>query len=110
LLFCAPSLNRDGLPARNQYRDCRLGNRAVGARYGLESYFVPQGEGKKIELTPTVRLEVEGCGRCPTADQGSPSTQAHCPMTDASDKPPTNFTTYARGGSIQKLADRGMFK
>jgi uncharacterized membrane-anchored protein len=27
-------------------------------RYGLESYFVPQGEGKKIEQTPRGRLEV----------------------------------------------------
>jgi len=27
-------------------------------KYGLESYFVPQGEGKKIELTPKARLEV----------------------------------------------------
>jgi uncharacterized membrane-anchored protein len=27
-------------------------------RYGLESYFVPQGEGKKIELMERARLEV----------------------------------------------------
>jgi uncharacterized membrane-anchored protein len=39
-------------------RDCRLGTRAVGVRYGLESYFVPQGEGKKIEQTAKARLEV----------------------------------------------------
>jgi uncharacterized membrane-anchored protein len=39
-------------------RDCRLGNRAIDVRYGLESYFVPQGEGKKIELTAKARLEV----------------------------------------------------
>jgi uncharacterized membrane-anchored protein len=39
-------------------RDCKLGTRAVSVRYGLESYFVPQGEGKKIELTPRARLEV----------------------------------------------------
>jgi hypothetical protein len=39
-------------------RDCKLGYRAVGVRYGLESYFVPQGEGKKIELTPRALLEV----------------------------------------------------
>lgn len=39
-------------------RDCRLGNRAVGVRYGIESYFVPQGEGKKIELIPKARLEI----------------------------------------------------
>jgi uncharacterized membrane-anchored protein len=39
-------------------RDCKLGTRAVGVRYGLESYFVPEGEGKKIELTPKALLEV----------------------------------------------------
>jgi uncharacterized membrane-anchored protein len=39
-------------------RDCKLGSRAVGVRYGLESYFVPQGEGKKIETTPKALLEV----------------------------------------------------
>jgi uncharacterized membrane-anchored protein len=39
-------------------RDCKLGNRAVDVRYGLESYFVPQGEGKKIELMARARLEV----------------------------------------------------
>jgi uncharacterized membrane-anchored protein len=39
-------------------RDCKLGTRAVGVRYGLESYFVPQGEGKKIEQTARGRLEV----------------------------------------------------
>jgi uncharacterized membrane-anchored protein len=39
-------------------RDCKLGTRAVGVRYGLESYFVPQGEGKKIEQTTRGRLEV----------------------------------------------------
>jgi uncharacterized membrane-anchored protein len=38
-------------------RDCKLGSRAVGVRYGLESYFVPEGEGKKIEATPRA-LEV----------------------------------------------------
>jgi uncharacterized membrane-anchored protein len=38
--------------------DCKLGTRAVGVRYGLESYFVPQGEGKKIEQTARGRLEV----------------------------------------------------
>ena len=38
--------------------DCKLGRRAVGVRYGLESYFVPEGEGKKIELTPRALLEV----------------------------------------------------
>jgi uncharacterized membrane-anchored protein len=39
-------------------RDCKLGTRAVDVRYGLESYFVPQGEGKKIEQTARGRLEV----------------------------------------------------
>jgi uncharacterized membrane-anchored protein len=39
-------------------RDCKPGSRAVGVRYGLESYFVPEGEGKKIETTPKALLEV----------------------------------------------------
>ena len=39
-------------------RDCKLGTNAVGVRYGLESYFVPQGEGKKIEVMERARLEV----------------------------------------------------
>jgi hypothetical protein len=39
-------------------RDCKLGSRAIGVRYGLESYFVPEGEGKKIEATPRALLEV----------------------------------------------------
>lgn len=39
-------------------RDCKAGSRAVGVRYGLESYFVPQGEGKRIERTEKARLEV----------------------------------------------------
>jgi uncharacterized membrane-anchored protein len=54
-LVTAPSacrLNEAGV------RDCKLGTRAVSVRYGLESYFVPQGEGKKIELMPRARLEV----------------------------------------------------
>lgn len=38
--------------------DCKSGRRAVGVRYGLESYFVPEGEGKKIELAPKALLEV----------------------------------------------------
>jgi len=42
----------------NGARDCKLGRRAVDVRYGLESYFVPQGEGKKIETTEKARLEV----------------------------------------------------
>ena len=32
--------------------------RAVSVKYGLESYFVPQGEGRKIERTARGRLEV----------------------------------------------------
>jgi uncharacterized membrane-anchored protein len=39
-------------------RECNGENRAVGVRYGLESYFVPQGEGKGIERTEKARLEV----------------------------------------------------
>ncbi|HXO69678.1 MAG TPA: GDYXXLXY domain-containing protein [Bradyrhizobium sp.] len=39
-------------------RDCKLGSNAVGVRYGLESYFVPEGEGKKIELIQRPLLEV----------------------------------------------------
>jgi uncharacterized membrane-anchored protein len=39
-------------------RDCKLGSNAVGVRYGLESYFVPEGEGKKIETIPRAQLEV----------------------------------------------------
>lgn len=39
-------------------RDCKSGNRAVQVKYGLESYFVPQGEGRKIETTEKARLEV----------------------------------------------------
>ena len=38
--------------------DCKIGTRAVRVKYGLESYFVPQGEGKKIETTEKARLEV----------------------------------------------------
>jgi len=38
--------------------DCKAGRRAVGVRYGLESYFVPEGEGRQIELTPKALLEV----------------------------------------------------
>jgi uncharacterized membrane-anchored protein len=39
-------------------RVCKPGIRAVLVKYGLESYFVPQGEGKKIETTEKARLEV----------------------------------------------------
>jgi uncharacterized membrane-anchored protein len=42
----------------NGIRDCKSGNRAVHVKYGLESYFVPQGEGKKIETTEKARLEI----------------------------------------------------
>jgi uncharacterized membrane-anchored protein len=38
--------------------DCKAGNRAVRVKYGLESYFVPEGEGRKIETTDKARLEV----------------------------------------------------
>ena len=39
-------------------RDCKTESRAVRVKYGLESYFVPQGEGKKIETTEKARLEI----------------------------------------------------
>jgi uncharacterized membrane-anchored protein len=39
-------------------RDCKSGIRAVLVKYGLESYFVPQGQGKNIEATEKARLEV----------------------------------------------------
>ena len=39
-------------------RVCKPGIRAALVKYGLESYFVPQGEGKKIETTEKTRLEV----------------------------------------------------
>lgn len=40
-------------------RDCKgEGLQAVGVNYGLESYFVPQGEGKVIETTEKSRIEV----------------------------------------------------
>ena len=39
-------------------RDCKSGNRAVFVKYGLERYFVPQGEGKTIETTEKARLEI----------------------------------------------------
>jgi uncharacterized membrane-anchored protein len=46
------SLNAAGV------RDCAAGERAVGVRYGLESYFVPQGEGRAIEIADKKRLEI----------------------------------------------------
>ncbi|CAN7653021.1 GDYXXLXY domain-containing protein [Bradyrhizobium sp. LjRoot220] len=39
-------------------RVCTPGLRAVLVKYGLEKYFVPQGEGKIIETTEKSRLEV----------------------------------------------------
>ena len=39
-------------------RVCKPGIRAALVKYGLESYFVPQGEGKKIETTEKTRLEI----------------------------------------------------
>lgn len=38
--------------------DCALGSRRLRIAYGLESYFVPQGEGRAIETTPRARIEV----------------------------------------------------
>jgi uncharacterized membrane-anchored protein len=42
----------------NGIRDCKSPKRAVRVKYGLEKYFVPQGEGKIIETTEKSRLEV----------------------------------------------------
>ncbi|MGH6642097.1 MAG: GDYXXLXY domain-containing protein [Bradyrhizobium sp.] len=39
-------------------RDCKSESRVTSVKYGLESYFVPQGEGRKIETTEKARLEV----------------------------------------------------
>lgn len=39
-------------------RECKNDARAVAVAYGLESYFVPQGEGKAIERTEKRRIEV----------------------------------------------------
>jgi uncharacterized membrane-anchored protein len=38
--------------------DCASGRRRLRIAYGLESYFVPQGEGRAIETTPRARIEV----------------------------------------------------
>jgi uncharacterized membrane-anchored protein len=38
-------------------RDCSAGHVTL-VKYGIESYFVPQGEGRKIETTDKARLEV----------------------------------------------------
>ena len=45
-------------PTSAGLRVCKPGIRAALVKYGLESYFVPQGEGKKIETTEKARLEV----------------------------------------------------
>ena len=40
-------------------RNCsKSENRVLRLQYGLESYFVPQGEGRKIETTEKSRLEI----------------------------------------------------
>ena len=38
--------------------DCASGSRRLRVAYGLESYFVPQGEGRAIETTARSRIEV----------------------------------------------------
>jgi uncharacterized membrane-anchored protein len=38
--------------------DCASGRRRLRIAYGLESYFVPQGQGRAIETTPRGRIEV----------------------------------------------------
>ncbi len=38
--------------------DCSVGTRRLRIAYGLESYFVPQGEGKAIETTARSRIEI----------------------------------------------------
>ncbi len=38
--------------------DCASGRRRLRIAYGLESYFVPQGQGRAIETTPRARIEV----------------------------------------------------
>lgn len=38
--------------------DCAAGSRRLRIAYGLESYFVPQGEGRAIETTARSRIEV----------------------------------------------------
>ena len=45
-------------PNERGLRVCNPGIRAVLVKYGLESYFVPQGEGKIIETTEKSRVEV----------------------------------------------------
>lgn len=38
--------------------DCAAGSQRLRIAYGLESYFVPQGQGRAIETTPRARIEV----------------------------------------------------
>lgn len=38
--------------------DCAAGSGRLRVAYGLESYFVPQGEGRRIETTSRARIEV----------------------------------------------------
>ena len=38
--------------------DCASGSGRLRVAYGLESYFVPQGEGRRIETTSRARIEV----------------------------------------------------
>ena len=38
--------------------DCSGGRRRLGVSYGIESYFVPQGQGVAIERTEKARIEV----------------------------------------------------
>ncbi|KPF71676.1 hypothetical protein IP69_05855 [Bosea sp. AAP35] len=38
--------------------DCATGRRRLRVAYGLESYFVPQGQGRRIETTPKAALDV----------------------------------------------------
>lgn len=48
----ACALNEDGRS------DCTTGRRRLRIAYGLESYFVPQGQGRAIETTSRARIEV----------------------------------------------------
>jgi len=49
-----------GLCALNEagQADCAAGAKRLRIAYGLESYFVPEGEGRRIETTPRARIEV----------------------------------------------------
>jgi uncharacterized membrane-anchored protein len=44
--------------APDAQRRCAANDRMLHVVYGLESYFVPQGEGRAIETTPASRVEV----------------------------------------------------